>query len=413
MTAKDSFRLSPNDGLPARDPLSLVTICLGRETAAALQVFVDSTSLVHLQGHLEDYRANHHGTMLEWLGDPLPDICLLDFDKDRQKAALMAERIHSDAPGTAIFAISSQSQPDFIIQAMRSGCSEYLLKPLDPEPLLHAVARVSGRRSEKKETRSAQVLAFLGAKGGCGVTTLVTQLGAILASSRSKKTIILDLHPEFGDAALYLGLTKFRYHLFELLQNTDRLDPEFLHSFVMHHSSGLDLIPGPQGETAGDFVAGAISQTLDFLSPRYDIILVDMPRDLNDHTLEMARHCDHLHLVTVAEVSALRNVIQQTEYFTRRDVPANAIRVVLNRHQKRSSITDAEIEKAIRRDIFWKVPNQYMHVMKTIHSGDPIRQISSSDVGRNLQDWSEQIDKKPGSEEKKKESQGILGLFNR
>ena len=32
----------------------------------------------------------------------------------------------------------------------------------------------------------------------------------------------MDLHPDFGDAALYLGLTRYRYHFFELIENTEK-----------------------------------------------------------------------------------------------------------------------------------------------------------------------------------------------
>src|SRR5437762_13902015 len=104
---------------------------------------------------------------------------------------------------------------------MRSGCSEYLLKPLDPEQLLNAVARVGGRRGEKKESNRGQMSAFIGAKGGCGVATLVTQLGASLAGYWRRKTLVADLHPDFGDAALYRGLMKYRYHFFAQAEQTD------------------------------------------------------------------------------------------------------------------------------------------------------------------------------------------------
>src|SRR6266550_5823145 len=339
MTSKNPAQASSRESIPPSEPLSVVSICLDKETWGILKIFVDSTPVVRLQKHLSDYRVDDHESVLEWVGDPPPDICLLDFDSDRRSAAMVAERIHADAPETAIFAVSAQSQPDLIIQAMRSGCSEYLLKPLDPEQLLNAVARVGGRRREKKESDRAQMSAFIGAKGGCGVTTLVTQLGASLASTYSRKTLVLDLHPDFGDAALYLGLTKYRYHFFELVENNDRLDAELLQSFLAHHSSGLDLIPAPEGNDAPRrILPGAVSQTFDFLKMRYDYILVDMAPGLSDENLEMIRHCDQLHVVTVAEVSALRNVVRHFDYLTRKEIPRERFRVILNRHQKRALI---------------------------------------------------------------------------
>src|SRR5437667_10911893 len=216
MTSKDPVKATSREGLPVGEPLSLVSICLDSETWGILKLFTSSAPVVRLDRHLDQYRVDDHESVLDWIGDPAPDICLLDFGVDRRSAAMVAERIHADAPDSAFCAVSSQSEPDLIIQAMRSGCSEYLLKPLDPEQLLNAVARVGGRRREKKESDRAQMSAFIGAKGGCGVTTLVTQLGASLASSCSRKTLVLDLHSDFGDAALYLGLTKYRYHFFDL-----------------------------------------------------------------------------------------------------------------------------------------------------------------------------------------------------
>src|SRR5881227_3353618 len=315
MSIKDALNSSLREGFTGNDPLSVVGICLDDETWAVLQSFAESAPLIRLRAHLSEYRTHETDPNNEWVGGPAPEICILDFDRDRRKAAAAAEQIHSASPGTAIFAVSADSQSDLIIQAMRSGCSEYLLKPMGREQLLNAVARVGGRRKERLQPFKAQVLAFMGAKGGCGVTSVVTQLGAMLANSLSKKTLVVDLHPDFGDAALYLGLTKYRYHFFELMENNDRLDAELLGSFLAHHSSGLDLIPAPEGNDAPRrILPGAVSQTFDFLKMRYDYILVDMAPGLSDENLEMIRHCDQLHVVTVAEVSALRNVVRHFDY---------------------------------------------------------------------------------------------------
>jgi len=413
MSIRDELNSSPRESFSTSEPLSVVGVCLDEETWTVLKVFADSAPLIRLRSHVSEYRAQDMDSVLEWMGTPTPDICIVDFDRDRRKAAMAAEIIHSAAPETAIFAVSSDAQPDLIIQAMRSGCSEYLLKPIGREQLLNAVARVGGRRRERLQPFRAQVLAFMGAKGGCGVTSLVTQLGALLANSCGKKTLVVDLHPDFGDAALYLGLTKYRYHFFELVENNDRLDAELLQSFLARHSSGLELIPAPEGnDTQRRILPGAVAQTFDFLRGRYDYILVDMAPGLSDENLELIRHCDQLHVVTVAEVSALRNVVRHFDHLTRKEIPRERFRVVLNRHQKRSLISDSEIEKTIGQKIFWKVPNQYAHVVKAINGGDPIATLSSSDVTRNLRELATSLGAK-ATTPVKKESSGFLGLLGR
>jgi pilus assembly protein CpaE len=393
-------------------PLGAVGICLDEETSRFIDLFATSSSLISVRAQLGRTRSELDA---EFILNQLPplsaDICFVDFDRHRALAISLAERIHARLPETAIFAISSQSQPSAILEAMRCGCNEYLVKPVDREQLTTAVVRIGARRKDKQDQTRAQVLAFLGAKGGCGVTTVVTQMGALLAKSFSRSALLVDLHPDFGDAALYLKLTKSRYHFFELLENTDRLDADLLESFLIRHSSGLEVIPAPEGSvgTGNATSTGALSSTLEFLRGRYEFILVDMPPSLNDDNLTVIRECDQLYLVAVAEVSAVRNVVRQLEYLAQKEIARDKVRVVLNRHHKSNVVNDAQIEKAIDQKIFWRVPNEYPQVVKTIHEGDPIAQLPNSGVARSLERWAGDIGKKAVPESTKKQSSGLLG----
>lgn len=396
------------------EPVSVVGVATDDEIWRFLELFAESTGLIQLRSRTGDRRGLDQDAVLEHLGNSGPDICLVDFDKDRRAAAMIAERIHTALPETAVFAVSAQTQPEVILEAMRSGCGEYLVKPIDREQLIKAVARIGSRRRDKQEQSRGQVLAFMGAKGGCGTTTLVTQFGALLSSSLSRNTLLLDLHADFGDAALYLKLTKTGFHLFDLLENTERLDEDFLQSFIMKHSSGLQLIPAPEGSVAHrDLPSGSVSHTLGFLRQRYDFVLADLPPSLNAENLALINDCDQLYLITVAEVSAIRNVVRQLEYFAEKDIPKDKIRVVLNRQDKKNVLSDAQIEKALQQKIYWRVPNHYPQVVKTIHEGDPIAQLSTSEVTRSLEAWADSIGRKPGAEVKKEKSGGLRGFWNR
>lgn len=416
MASRDLAGTPPRESINMSEPVSLVGVAVDETVWRFLGLFAESTGLIQLRSRIGDDRGDlDQETVVEYLGSPGPDICLVDFDKDRRSAAIIAERIHTALPQTAVFAVSSLTHPDAILEAMRAGCGEYLVKPIDREQLIKAVARIGARRKDKQEQGRAQVLAFMGGKGGCGTTTLVTQFGALLSSSFGRNALLLDLHSDFGDAALYLKLTKTRFHFFELLENTDRLDGDFLESFVVHHSSGLDIIPAPEGSVSNReaLPGGALVHTLGFLRQRYEFILADLPPSLNDENLTVIRDCDCLYLITVAEVSAVRNVVRQLQYLSSKDIPREKIRVVLNRYNKKNVLSDTQIEKALEQKIFWRVPNHYPQVVKTIHEGDPVAQLSTSEVTRSLEMWAESIGRKPGTEVKRKEGGGLLGLWSR
>jgi pilus assembly protein CpaE len=393
-----------------------VTIALDRETHGLLRLYLPSLPL-KIRAEMSSYGPQETEVAPEWLAAGAVDICLVDFDTNPERAVAFAEQIHMLSPETAIFGVSSNAQPETLIEAMRSGCSEYLFKPLAREQLVQAVGRVGARRRERKEqqqqqTATAQVMTFVGAKGGCGVTTLATQLGIALAKLHSKKTLLIDFHSGLGDAALYLGFTNFRYHSYELVDSTERLDAELLQSLALHHSSGLDLVPAPEDfDLNRKIAANSMSQMFGFLRQRYDFIIVDAPPGLNEQIQRLITQSDFLYIVTVAEVSALRNVTRILDYMAQREVVPDRVRVVLNRFDKRSPIPETQIEKVIRRKIFWQVPNQYFQAVKAVTGADSTANLMRSDLMRNIGGWAESVSAKSGNAGNLRKKRGLMSLF--
>ncbi|HTR46367.1 MAG TPA: AAA family ATPase [Verrucomicrobiae bacterium] len=391
-------------------PVRVATICLDEESAQRLAGFAVSTPLVRVQVELDDYLAEERDVPPQWTRSPI-DACLIDFDRDRSRARAMAERIHAGLPDVALFAVSEDSQPDMIIQAMRAGCSEYLLKPLTDDQLLQSIARVAARKKEIQTT--GRVVILLGAKGGAGVTTIATHLGAILAKEHSRRTLLADLHPAMGDAELYLGLLKYQYSFRDLASNAERLDGELLQSFVLHHRSGLDLLPAPVSPQARREVAlEAICATIDFLRCCYDFLLIDCPPGLGEETLGVVQYADQVCVIAVPEVAALRNIARCLDGLARANYPRDRIGVVINRWTKKNTITDEQIEDAIHAPIFWKLPNQYHEVIRIINDGDPSARASGSDLARSVSGLASQLVSKAGAvPHAAKAGKGLLAML--
>jgi len=389
MATQEKANLSDLGHLPGANPLRIVTVCLDPQSAGDLMEFINSAPLARLQAETDSYPSKTEG-WVEKIGQLGADVCLIDFDKSHLSASQTAEILHAQMPDTELFAVSANRQPESIIQAMRSGCTEYLTKPLQRDQLQEAMIRILGRRREKPES-SGQVMVFLGAKGGAGVTTVATHLGVLLAHSCSRHTLLVDLHQSFGDAVLYLGMTKqYKYSFRQLAESIDRLDGELLQSFLLHHRSGLELLPAPEpSEPFRPLSPKVIGRTLDFLRLRYEFLLIDCPPGTSEENMQAIQRADQIYVVTVPEVPALRNVVRYKDFFIKSGEPGE-VRVMLNRYSKRDPITDEQIEKAIRSQIFWRIPNQYKQVIQTINDGDP-SQLSNFDVVRSLEKCAEQI----------------------
>ena len=392
--------------------MSIATLCVDTESAEQVRSFLESMPLAQLVAELQHYLADEQDAVfVDRLKDLKPDICIIDFDRDREKASRTAERIREVLSETAIFAASSKSQPDFIIRAMRSGCSEYLAKPVSRDQLLEALARVGARRKEKREQTTGQLLAFLSAKGGTGATTLAIHVAAHLARNHSRRTLLVDLHPDLGDAAIFLALTRHQYHFYDLAENTHRLDSDFLQGFVVRHPSGLDVLPAPDGVDSPRHVpTDAMQRILEFLRAQYEFVVVDCFPALTEEVMAVIDMSDQLFLVATPEIPALRNMARHLEFFGRFDYPRDKVRVVINRHMKGGAITDAQIEKAIRKNIFWKVPNQYNEVIRAINNGDPLSVSPKSDLMISMTEWTASL---TGSQARgpKKQEKGMFGFL--
>ncbi|MBZ5616971.1 MAG: hypothetical protein LAO23_23480 [Acidobacteriia bacterium] len=173
-------------------------------------------------------------------------VCIIDYDQNMDEAIWITERLHAEAPDVYVFAASSYPEPQRIIAAMRAGCAEYLLKPLQNQNVIDGLARAEAKQKDRARSKiRGKVVTVIGAKGGTGVTTLALHLARELAAQK-RKCVLIDQHPALGDASLYLGTGRHQYSFYELAGNTDRLDAELLQGFLLHHDSGLHLLDSPE-----------------------------------------------------------------------------------------------------------------------------------------------------------------------
>jgi pilus assembly protein CpaE len=124
--------------------------------------------------------------------------------------------------------------------------ADFLVKPVSPVDLVRTCARVA-TPSTSSEASEAEILTFLPAVGGAGVTTLAVQSAMMLLNSgpRGKaSTCLVDLDFQHGACADYLDLEP-RLDLNEIEPRPERLDRQLLEVMLSHHPSGLAVIAAP------------------------------------------------------------------------------------------------------------------------------------------------------------------------
>ncbi|HVP50077.1 MAG TPA: AAA family ATPase [Candidatus Bathyarchaeia archaeon] len=381
-----------NESQAARLRVGVLCIGVDPEALQGLDTAVTQVTGAHLVDNVDRRIVSREVTRL--LEKFLYKICIIDFDEGVEASCRTAEQLRDNCDGgVELFAASSDSGAETIMAAMRSGFSEFLTKPFDPDQVAAAVEHVTAKRRVKGDnTGNGRVVTLTGAKGGVGVTSLALHLALTLVTRHQQQCLLVDQHPALGDVSLYLGLKRHHYSFYELVHNTDRLDKELLQGFVLTHASGLQILdsrevidrfPHPSPE--------AIEHTLSFLAVNYDSVVIDCPPGMTEDSCAALRQSDQVVIVITPELPAIRNAVRTIEFLAGMHYPDQAIEVVLNRHEKTNVLTEEEIETALRRPIAVKIPNSYEEIVQAINSGTPSSACRNAKLALAFEQWADRL----------------------
>ena len=333
------------------------------------------------------------------------DVMIVDLDSNPEYALDLIETICSSGSPT-VMVYSTQSDPELLVRCMRAGAREFLTQPLSPGSIAEAMVRASVRRPAVRTAKktAGKLFVFLGAKGGSGVTTLACNFAVSTATESGQSTLLIDLHLPLGDAALDLGITA-QYSTVNALQNSSRLDSNFLSKLLTKHSSGLFVLAAPGKFTEAKTTNEDIDKLLAIARQEFDYVIVDAGTRLDLAQTTLFEQASTIYLVTQVSIPELRNSNRLvSEFFTK---TANKLEIVLNRYTPRSLGVDEEhITKALTRPATWRVPNDYATARRTQNTATPLS-LEDSPISRVIRQMARTASGLPANPEKKKR----FGLF--
>lgn len=370
-------RTAPKTKDETRDPGATalrVSIVLEPATAALLDSsrleMPDTEIRVH-GGTLASFVAN--GPSVRWT-----DVLICQIDPNNPRDLEVFERFVGDHAGRMpVVAAVRDLTVAVTRRVLRSEAVDVLPIPFTPDELHQAIE--TGRDAIVRggpggPIQSGRIVAFVGALGGMGTTTLATQAGMIWAEKAS--VCLIDLDVQFGNAALYLNM-KPSLSLADLIEAGDRLDIELLRSVADAHSSGLNIIACPPDIVPLDALTPEfVDKLLDLAVQTYDIVLIDLPGAWVSWSLSALQKSDAVCLVAGLSVPGVHQARRQLELLDANGL-AERVRIILNRVAVpmfgKVDLTDAE--SVFRRSVHFVVSNDYPTVSAAIDEGRSIAAI--------------------------------------
>ena len=335
-----------------------------------------------------------------------PQLVIVDATDTEPSEAALLERLGRQYPEAHLMLLTDQHQPELLIRAMRAGVREVLQLPLVHRAFHESMDRIS-TAAGVSSLRDGKVLAFIACKGGSGATFISTNFGYALATLAAKKVLLIDLHGQFGDAALYVSDQKPAMTLSDVCAQIARVDGPFLDSCVVHVTPGFGVLAAADDAAhTKEAKPEHIDIILRVARQHYDYVLLDVGRQIDAVSLRALDVTDTIYPVLQLALPDIRDARRLLDIFRSLGYVLDHIRLIVNRYEKGGKLRLQDLHAALGCEVVHTFPNDYIAVTDSVNQGVPVLQLSrSSAAARSLADMVELVTSRRVQESK--------GLFDR
>ncbi len=306
--------------------ITIHAFCARPETAALIeQAAADRrmarASTIVRDGGLEaavDYYQNQ----------PTPSLVMVETTQSAQRLLHLLDSLAQVCdPGTKVVVVGQTNDIALYRELIRRGVSEYLTQPLGP---LQVIRAVGGLYADPSAPFVGRQIAFVGAKGGVGSSTLAHNFAWSMAEKMQTATVLVDLDLAFGTAGLDFNQDPLQGVL-DALTQPDRLDPVLMDRMMVRCGDRLSLFAAPASlDDDYEISADAYEEATQKIRGAAPFVVLDIPHVWNAWSRRVLVGSDDLVVVATPDLASLRNaknIIDLVKGARPNDVPP---RLVLN-----------------------------------------------------------------------------------
>ena len=236
---------------------------------------------------------------------PTPNLLVLETGADPvnllSELAPLAEVCD---PSTKVVIIGRYNDIALYRELIRNGISEYIVAPVGMAELMGAISSIFVDPDAEPLGRS---IAFIGAKGGSGSSTIAHNIAFGVSNLFSTEVILADLDLPYGTANIDFDQDPAQ-GIAEAVFSPERLDEVFLDRLLAKCSERLSLLAAPSMlDRPYDFDRAAFHPVIEVLQRSVPVTVLDLPHQWSDWTRTVLAEADEVVITAVPDLANLRN----------------------------------------------------------------------------------------------------------
>ena len=231
-----------------------------------------------------------------------PDLILLDVMMPDMDGYEVTRRVRSDhsLAHIPIIMFTAKTMVDDKVMGFEAGVDDYLTKPTHPAELTAHVKAVLARTAQARTEPSekARSIAFLGARGGLGTTTLALNV-SIALQHRGHDVIMAELTPGQGTLGLDLDIRQSIGLMNLLTRSLKDIHLRSVDSEIFNHKTGLRLLLSSYRprDTELEQAIPQMEAVVNNLAAMCTTVVLDLGSGLRPHPHPLLINCDSIILV--------------------------------------------------------------------------------------------------------------------
>lgn len=325
--------------------ISIQAFCERGDTAEALQVAAEDRRLS--KAHVSIHMGGAQAAVAHYQASPTPNLIIMESELARHEmlAELDALAAACDA-GTKVFVIGHVNDVVLYRELLKRGVSEYLIAPVSPLQLMESISNLY---NDPQSDPVGHILAFMGAKGGVGSSTVCHNVSWCISELLRSSVVIADLDLAFGTAGLDFNQDPVQ-GIADALATPERLDEVLLDRLLTKCSEHLSLFAAPGAlDRDYDFSPDACDVVLDVVRQNVPHVALDLPHLWTGWSKRVLLQADEIVITAVPDLANLRNaknIVDLLRQSRHNDRPPYLVINMLNM-PKRPEIPVKEFETAL------------------------------------------------------------------
>ena len=306
--------------------ISIQGFCESAQSAAALQAAADDRRLS--KAHVSVHMGGAEAAVAHYQESPTPNLIIIESSLPREALVGQLDALaESCDAGTKVVVIGHINDVVLYRELLKRGVSEYLVAPIQP---LHLMESLSNLYNNPDTDPVGSVIAFIGAKGGVGSSTVCHNVAWSISEHLKTNVVVADLDLAFGTTGLDFNQDPPQ-GIAEALSSPERLDEVLLDRLLTKCSEHLSIFAAPVVlDRDFDISADACDVVLDVVRQNVPVVAVDLPHTWSSWVKRILLQADQIVVTAAPDLANLRNaknLIDLVKSLRNNDVPP---RLVIN-----------------------------------------------------------------------------------